>query len=73
MHKFLYNKVMALIDKIKQQNPESPQSAEQDSFSLTKQEIELLLMIIRDASFKGEFIESLYSLVYKLQQQYQNQ
>ena len=73
MRKFLYNKVMALIDKIRQQNIESSQSTERDDFSLSKQEIELLLTIIRDASFKGEYIEPLYALVYKLQQQHQNQ
>jgi hypothetical protein len=70
---------MALIDKIRQQNTEENRHVEpvvrvvQDDFSLSKQEIELLLTIIRDATFKGEFIESLYTLVYKLQQQHQNQ
>lgn len=73
MHKFLYNKVMALIDKIKQQTQQSPESKPDLDMTLSKQEIELLLTIIRDASFKGEYIEPLYALVYKLQQQHQNQ
>ena len=42
-----------------------------DAFSLSKQEIEFLLILIKDANFKGEHVELLYSLVYKLQQQYQ--
>lgn len=73
MHKFIYNKVMSLIDKIKQQNIEASQSPERDAFSLSKQEIELLLSLIKESTFKGEHVETLYTMVYKLQQQYQNQ
>lgn len=73
MHKFIYNKVMSLIDKIKQQNIEASQSPERDAFSLSKTEIELLLTLIRESTFKGEHVETLYTMVYKLQQQHQNQ
>jgi hypothetical protein len=64
---------MGLLDKIKQQNIEASQSSERDAFSLSKTEIELLLTLIRESTFKGEHVETLYTMVYKLQQQYQNQ
>lgn len=73
MHKFIYNIVMSLINKIKQQNIEASQSTERDAFSLSKMEIELLLNLIRESTFKGEHVETLYTMVYKLQQQHQNQ
>jgi len=65
--KIIYNKVMSILDKLKQNN----KASETDAFSLSKQEIEFLLLLIKDANFKGEHVELLYSLVYKLQQQYQ--
>lgn len=40
------------------------------TLDLTKGEIEILLLLIKDANFKGEHIEKIYSLVYKLQQYY---
>ena len=40
------------------------------SLAFSKQEIELILLMIKDASFKGEHVETIYNLVYKLQQQY---
>jgi len=73
MHKIFYNKVMSILNKIQQQsNTQASQSQERDAFSLSKQEIELLLSLIKESSFKGEHIETLYALVYKLQQQYLN-
>jgi hypothetical protein len=66
--KIIYNKVMSILDKLKQNN----KASETDAFSLSKQEIEFLLLLIKDANFKGEHVELLYSLVYKLQQQYQS-
>ena len=59
---------MAIIDKIKQ--IASPNG--EASISLTKQELEILLLMIKDASFRGEDVESIYNLVYKLQQSYTN-
>jgi hypothetical protein len=77
MHKIFYNKVMSImsiLNKIQQQsNTEASQSQERDAFSLSKQEIEFLLTLIKDSSFKGEYIETLYALVYKLQQQHLTQ
>lgn len=37
---------------------------------LNKQEIELLLALIKQSHFQGESLENLYNLVLKLQQQY---
>lgn len=39
---------------------------------LSKQEIEYLLLLIKETSFKGEDVELLYNLVLKLQRQYIN-
>lgn len=55
---------MGLIDKVTQ--PTQP------DYSLDKKEIELLLSLIKDSTFRGEHIEVLYHLVYKLQQQHLN-
>jgi hypothetical protein len=60
---------MAIIEKIKQL-ASSPEGA---SVFLTKQEIEILLLMIKDATFRGEDVESIYNIVYKLQQNYVNQ
>ena len=56
---------------IKKQNNDSSLSHE-ESFSLTKQEIEVLLNMIRTNSFLGEHVESVYNMVIKLQTQYLN-
>lgn len=71
-NKFL-QKVMGLLDKLKQNiNIEASNSQEKDAFSLSKQEIEFLLILLKDSTFRGEHVEILYSLVYKLQKQHQN-
>jgi hypothetical protein len=57
---------MALIDKNKTNS--SPDNGEE--FSLSKIELEFLLLLIKDSTFKGEKVEEVYSTVYKLQQQY---
>lgn len=63
MHKIKI-KVMSLINQIKKQNKEVVPDA------LTKSDIEFLLTMIKEASFKGEQLEQIYTIVYKLQQQY---
>jgi len=75
MHKFLYNTYMSILNKIKQTTTDiqASQSPERDAFSLSKAEIELLLALIKESSFRGEHVETIYSLVYKLQQQHQAQ
>ena len=57
---------MGLLDKVKQNSP----SQKEGDFSLEKQEIEFILLLIKDSTFKGEHIEVIYNTVYKLQQQY---
>jgi hypothetical protein len=64
--KKIVKQVMSLINKT---NPKSVSEKEADFF-LEKQEIELILLIIKDGSFRGEQLENLYNTVYKLQQQY---
>jgi hypothetical protein len=54
---------MSLLNKIAGKTQEDPNA-------LTKQEIEFLLVLIKQSSFQGESLESLYNLVLKLQQQY---
>lgn len=52
---------MSIINK-------NPQSIINEN--LGKQEIEFLLKLIKDITFKGEDIELLYNLILKLQNQY---
>lgn len=59
---------MSIINRIK---GDSSQSREESS-SLNKQELELLLNMIRTSSFIGEDVESIYNMVIKLQKQYLN-
>ena len=40
------------------------------TLDLSKGEIEILLLLIKDGNFRGEHIEKIYNLVYKLQQYY---
>ncbi len=54
---------MSLLNKITGKSQEDPNA-------LSKQEIEFLLVLIKQSSFQGESLESLYNLVLKLQQQY---
>ena len=56
---------MSLIDKLGKKAPSA-----KGEFSLTQPEIELLLSLIKNSTFKGEQLEMLYTVVYKLQNQY---
>lgn len=56
---------MALRDKMIESSPTTG-----EDFSLTKQEIEWLLNLIKDSTFKGSELEKVYNSVYKLQQQF---
>lgn len=53
---------MSILDKVKP--PQKP------DYSLSKKEIEFLLFLIKETTFKGQDVEVLYNLVYKLQQQH---
>jgi hypothetical protein len=59
---------MAIIEKQRQNS--SPNNGEE--FSLSKSEIEFLLLLIKDSTFKGIQVEDVYNTVYKLQKQYTN-
>lgn len=60
------------INANKQEEPsKAPLSIKTTStLDLSKSEIEVLLLLIKDSSFKGEHVEKIYNLVYKLQQYY---
>jgi hypothetical protein len=53
---------MGLIEKFK--------GSKINSTDLTLEEIEFLFILIKNSVFKGENLETLYNIVYKLQQQY---
>lgn len=59
---------MSLLNKI--QNMSS--SLKEEDFSLEKHEIEFILLLIKESTFKGEYIETLYNIASKLQKQYIN-
>ena len=42
-------------------------------YSLTPEEIQLILVTLRNSTFKGEHVELFYNTVVKLQKQYTNQ
>mgnify|MGYP000087271793 FL=1 len=57
---------MGLKDRISLQKPK------QESNKLTKKELEVLLNMVKNSTFKGADIEPIYNLVIKLQDQYTN-
>lgn len=59
---------MGIVNKIKNSS-----QVTREEFSLSKHEIEILLNMIKTNTFLGEHVEQVYSLVYKLQQQYVTQ
>ena len=52
--------------------PEGFSVSNDNGVNLSKQEIEVLLNLIKNSNFKGEVLELLYILVIKLQKQYKN-
>ena len=63
---------MAIIDKIRKQNKlkelNNPPLLPKDS--LDKKEITIILELIKNTSFRGDNIETIYNLILKLQNQY---
>ena len=57
---------MGILDKITQ----GSSSQKEEDFSLEKHEIEFILLMLKESTFKGEYVEVLYDIAYKLQQQY---
>lgn len=65
--------VMAFTAKNIQTNKEEEPSKaplSSSTLNLTKEEVEVLLLTIKEMTFKGEHVEKVYNLVYKLQQYY---
>ena len=60
------------IDRVVEEPLKAPLPTVPLTLDLSKKEIEIILVLIKDASFKGEHVETIYSLVYKLQQYYTN-
>lgn len=60
---------MSILNKL---NPKTP-SQNVGEFSLTRSELEFVLALIKNSVFKGEQLEELYTIVYKLQNQYLEQ
>lgn len=61
--------VMGIIQNQNQTKINPAQTTGQD-YSLNKSELEYLLLLIKQSTFRGEELEKLYNLVFKLQQQY---
>lgn len=68
---------MGLIDKTKQVQTSIPQNKEQLNIEqveyqdeLHLAELELLLTLVKQSTFKGEFVEVVYNTILKLQNQY---
>lgn len=51
-------------------NSSEPMQVDMNVNNLTKEEIALLLNLVKQSTFQGENIEPLYNLVLKLQNQY---
>jgi hypothetical protein len=63
---------MSIINKLN--NNSSPVTqTNREEYILIQQEIEYLLELIKNSMFKGEQLETIYNIVYKLQQQYVSQ
>jgi len=58
---------MSILDKLRATTQSEPVS------QLTKQEIEFLLMLLKDVSIRGEQVETFYNIILKLQEQYLKQ
>jgi hypothetical protein len=68
----MFKKVMGLIDKINKNNQEKlikdiPKNDIEDIL-LNNDELTFMLKIIKDSTFKGEQIEVIYNLTWKIQQ-----
>ena len=70
MHNKFLNLVMSLAKNKIEINNSTP-VLQQDQ--LTDQELEFLLMLIKQTTFKGEYVEMVYTTTLKLQNQYLKQ
>ncbi len=60
---------MSILNKLTTKTP----SSNAGEFSLTQAELEFVLTLIKNSVFKGDQLEELYTIVYKLQNQYLEQ
>jgi len=72
MHKIFKKLVMAFTAKniILDKKVEEPLNASLPNLQLTKGEVETLLMMVKEAHFKGEHVQKVYELIIKLQNYY---
>jgi hypothetical protein len=71
IHNMFLKLVMGLLDKINQQKGIQPQNIATPALDqLNAQELEFLLSLIKQTSFKGEAVEIIYNTALKLQNQY---
>ncbi len=62
---------MGLLDKVNQQKGIQPQNTETLApDQLNIQELEFLLMLLKQTTFKGEHVELIYNTALKLQNQH---
>jgi len=65
---------MAILDKLKKQNQitkaNNPSLLSKNN--LDKKEITIILNLIKNTTFKGDNLETMYNLVLKLQNQFSN-
>ena len=73
MHKKFLNLVMGLINKDKVQTTINNNTPVSQQDQLTAQELEFLLMLVKQGMFKGEYVEIVYNTTLKLQNQYLKQ
>lgn len=66
---------MSIVNKLNNNDKNSSpvNQNNREEFILIQQEIEYLLELIKNSMFKGEQLETIYNIVYKLQQQYLSQ
>ena len=62
---------MGLLGHIKKNNIDKSGEVQNASLDLSKQELEIILSGLGEASFKGRQLELVYKLVIKLQQAHQ--
>ena len=75
IHKILKKTVMAFTSNnvIVNNVSEVEKSTPPINNNLTPEEIQLILITLRNSTFKGEHVELFYNTVVKLQKQYTNQ
>jgi hypothetical protein len=66
----LFKKVMSLINKTQGNTHSNPNIPVTTQSIFTREELEFLLITIKEGTFKGAQLEMMYNTVLKLQQEY---